>query len=149
MERAAGFTLIEMLVVITIIGLAMLAAPRLGGVWVESHSERAAVRELGEALARARYWAVAAQTPVRIVFDIRNRVWSTQPSGSQGQLPNADIHVLGIENAAPGQRTTTAIEFYPDGGSSGGTIIIDVPSTQQSETRIAADWLSGRIEVSD
>ena len=73
MERAAGFTLIEMLVVITIIGLAMLAAPRLGGAWVESSSERVAIRELGEALARARYWAVAAQTPVRIVFDIRNR----------------------------------------------------------------------------
>jgi general secretion pathway protein H len=149
MGRAAGFTLIEMLVVITTIGLVLLAAPRLGGLWMEGARERAAVKELEEALARALYWAIASQISVRIVFDIRNRAWRTQPSGLWGHLPDDGIHVLGIDNAAPGQTTTTAIELYPDGGSSGGTIIVDVSSAQQDWSRIAADWLSGRIEVHD
>jgi general secretion pathway protein H len=145
----SGFTLLELLVVITVIGLAMLAAPRLGGAWANGAKDRAAVQELGSALSRARFMAVAMRSPVEIQFDLKNRTWRTSPAGPQGQLPDAGISVLGIDGAATRDASTAAIRFYADGGSSGGTVVLDIPGNRQTQTRIAADWLSGRIEIRD
>jgi general secretion pathway protein H len=142
-----------------VMGLAMLAAPRLGGAWAERAKDRAAVQELGSALSRARFQAVATRSPVEILFDLRNRTWRTDPTGLSGRLPGVGISVLGIDGAASRDASTAAIRFYADGGSSGGTVILDMPGSSrrqgqdpeqaQGQTRIAADWLSGRIEVHD
>ena len=149
MPRPAGFTLLELLVVITVIGLAMLAAPRLGGAWANGARDRAAVQELGFALSRARFMAAAMRSPVEIQFDLKNRTWRTSPAGPQGQLPDVGISVLGIDGAETLDASTSAIRFYADGGSSGGTVLLDMPGSQRKQIRIAADWLSGRIEIRD
>ncbi|UEM23711.1 GspH/FimT family pseudopilin [Skermanella mucosa] len=149
MKRSAGFTLLELLVVMTIAGLAMLAAPRLGGSWAEGAKERAAVRELGAAMSRARYMATATRSPVEVQFDLTAREWRIQPGGKGGRLPGSDVRVLGIDGGAPGDAATPAIRFYPDGGSSGGTVLLDLPAASRGQARIAADWLSGRIQVDD
>jgi len=149
MSRPAGFTLLELLVVIAIMGLAMLAAPRLGGAWANGARDRAAVQELGSALSRARFMAVAMHSPVEIQFDLKNRTWRTSPAGPQGQLPDVGISMLGIDGAGTPDASTSAIRFYADGGSSGGTVVLDIPGSRQTQTRIAADWLSGRIEIRD
>jgi general secretion pathway protein H len=149
MPKPAGFTLLEMLVVITVMGLAMLAAPRIGGAWADGARDRAAVQELGSGLSRARFMAVAMRSPVEVLFDLKERTWRTSPAGPKGRLPNVDVSVLGIDGAAARGSATSAIQFYPDGGSSGGTILIDMPTSRGKPTRIAADWLSGRIEVRD
>jgi len=149
LRRPAGFTLLELLVVITVVGLAMLAAPRIGGSWAEGAKERAAVRELGSALSLARYRATATRSPVEILFDLRSRGWRVEPGGQRGILPGTGIRVLGVDGAASGNPDTAAIRFYPDGGSSGGTVLLDLPSASQGQARIATDWLSGRIEIRD
>jgi general secretion pathway protein H len=159
MTQPAGFTLLELLVVIMVMGLVMLAAPRLGGSWSEGVKNRAAVQELGSALSRARFQAVARRSPVEILFDLRNRTWRTDPTGPSGRLPGVGVSVLGIDGAAGRDASATAIRFYADGGSSGGTVILDMPSSSRRQgqdpeqapgrTRIAADWLSGRIEIHD
>ena len=149
MSRPAGFTLLEMLVVITVMGLAMLAAPRVGGAWADGARDRAAVQELGSGLSRARFMAVAMRSPVEVLFNLKERTWRTSPAGPKGRLPDVEISVLGIDGATVRDASTSAIQFYPDGGSSGGTILIDMPTSQGKPTRVATDWLSGRIEVRD
>jgi general secretion pathway protein H len=59
------------------------------------------------------------------------------------------ISVLGIDGAETLDASTSAIRFYADGGSSGGTVLLDMPGSQRKQIRIAADWLSGRIEIRD
>jgi general secretion pathway protein H len=146
--RPAGFTLLELLVVITVIGLAALAAPKLGGAWTEAARDRAALREVGTALSRARLAAAMTRSPVEVVFDLESRTWRTVPAGPQGRLPAGPIRLLGVDGA--GQRgggQSTAFRFFPDGGSSGGTLVVGNTGGPSGETRIAADWLSGRIEI--
>lgn len=149
MKSRAGFTLLEMLVVMAIAGLVMLAAPRLGGSWAEGAKERAAVRELGSALSRARYMATATRSPVEVQFDLKAGEWRIQPGGKGGRIPGSGVRVLGIDGGMPGDAAAPAIRFYPDGGSSGGTVLLDLPGASRGQARIAADWLSGRIEVDD
>ena len=131
MPRPAGFTLLELLVVITVIGLAMLAAPRLGGAWADGARDRAAVQELGSALSRARFMAVAMRSPVEILFDLKNRTWRTSPAGPQGQLPECRASACWASTAPRrGTPPPPPSSSIADGGSSGGTILIDMPGSQ-------------------
>jgi prepilin-type N-terminal cleavage/methylation domain-containing protein len=69
MRRRAGFTLLELVVVIAILGLlAGLAIPRIAGTVARRRAEAAAVRIMND-IKHARRAAVAASTERKIVFD--------------------------------------------------------------------------------
>jgi prepilin-type N-terminal cleavage/methylation domain-containing protein len=66
---AAGFTLLELLVVLTIVGMLLgLVVPRLAGLR-NAQSVRAAMGDLGTAFVLARQSALARRSTVALVFD--------------------------------------------------------------------------------
>lgn len=129
----AGFTLIEMIVVLVILalvgGLVLTRAPTRGG----TTDLRAATSLVAGALRVARTRAIAANRAVPVRFD---------PADAAVQLGADPVRRLppGIRIAAADR----AILFRPDGSSSGGTVDL---AGRANTARIAVSWLTGRVAI--
>lgn len=115
----AGFTLLELVVVLTIIGLALAIAVPYLGRGGSGAGLAAAAGEVRVALRGARAEAIAEGRPVAFRGDPAGGYWLGQ-----------DYHRLAT--AGPlggtlriGTSGASRIEFWPSGGSSGGRVIID------------------------
>ncbi len=136
---SGGFTLIEILVVLTILALTVgLAVPFLAGS-IAGTAQRTAAAELRVALRGASFDAIEQGRTV---------VFRLDPGG--GYWVDRRFHRLSLAaNPASRLRVTLAgagrISFYPWGGSSGGLLRIEGP---QGHREIAVDAVTGRA-VSD
>jgi general secretion pathway protein H len=139
--RTRGFTLIEMLVVLLIIGMALTVVPALLSS-VPGARLRAAADDMALTLKALRTRAIDTGRDVALVIDPASRSYATLPDGARHALPAA---VSGVEvaTAAPLPAGGAAVfRFFADGTASGGAI------TLRSGDRIAGitvDWLTGRV----
>lgn len=133
--RSAGFTLLEMLVVVAIMGLVLSLIVLRGPMRSPSLSVRAAAGDLAQALRGARAQAIAEGRPVALVLDASRHRYVTT---------GAPPHVLN----APSDVTITApangIIFSQDGSSSGGTIALLAAG---HFAQVNVGWLTGKVSV--
>jgi len=138
----SGFTLLELLVVLTMASLMLaVALPRfaalLPGAELKSYS-----RQTAALLRLARSQAIASGEEVRLELDSDARysriTGQKKPSFWPEQIA---VSFDDIANA-PG----TGLVFYPDGSTSGGTLQI---AGHQRHYRIEVHWLTGRINLHD
>jgi general secretion pathway protein H len=127
--RAAGFTLLEMLVVLAVLALA-LALVAGGGAPRPAVQARAAADRVAAALRTARGQAILQDRQVTVALD-------------------APGHALRVGRDAPLRLPPTldltgppTIRFAPDGSSSGGRIVLAGGGRQIAVT---VDWLTGRV----
>ncbi len=129
--RAAGFTLLEMLVVLAILGVAMATAvgamPRRGG----GLDLADAAGRVADALRLARAQAIAQGRPVEFAIAADGRGWVVG-GRAQGLPPSVTLARDG------------AIRFDPEGGATGGAIRLR--GAAQS-VLVRVDWLTGRVSV--
>lgn len=137
-RRAPGFTLVEVLVVLAIVGLVLgLALPKLGEM---SGAElRSAARRLAGAARYAADQAAVRKSPHRIRFDFERRAyqvevaegdrWLPDPAtlGRAVRLPGA-VRIAVVETRARGRRTEGEawVEFYPKGYAERGVVQLAV-----------------------
>ncbi len=142
---AAGFTLIEIIVVLVILGLMLSLAVARGPMQSPALQVRAVAGELAATLRAARGKAIAANRPVAVVFDPAQRGFRVD--GGQARLLPAGMQLAVTTLAGNIQGNRLAgIVFAPDGSSSGGLIdLADGPLRMQ----IGIDWLTGRVSVAD
>ncbi len=129
-KRPNGFTLIEMIVVLIIIGLVgglvLTRAPTRGG----TADLQAATSLVVGTLRLARTRAIAVNRPVPVRID------AADAAVQLGADP--------VRRLPPGIRIAggPAILFRPDGSSSGGTVDL---AGRASAARVAVSWLTGRV----
>lgn len=116
-----GFTLVEMLVTLVILGLAAAVATQFAGSQVGRRADRIA-GAVGSEMALLRAQALRSGQTARLVFEPESgRFLSSRPGAAP--IATAPLPVLvqveEAANATPGE-----IRFLPDGGSSGGRIVI-------------------------
>ena len=113
-----GFTLLEMLVVILLIGI---AAGLLGlGVrqGLQVAKERRVVAQMIEALRATRARAIVSGQATHTRFDLQGRTF--QASGRASQQWPAQVQVT-LHSA---EQAGAAVVFYPDGSSTGGNLLL-------------------------
>ncbi len=135
-----GFTLVELMVAMAIVGL-LLAVSVPGGLrFYESIQYRQSVRDVLTMLNGAREQAVNRGRALDVVFDpARLEVRSGKET-----LALPEGFELGLTTAQEVNRDSVgAIRFYPEGGSSGGDVTIESPAGRG--VMISVDWLVGTV----
>ena len=147
--RNAGFTLLEIILVLVIIGLAsVLIFPNVGNL--ESRTFSAQVREVATLLNFAKRTAVVQGQPASMeIYTIP--ISDEAPPRSPISVGFWDFSYGSIrfeENTDVQHEVQDKIEivFYPEGGSSGGTIFL---SFEGREREIQINPFSGEITIED
>jgi general secretion pathway protein H len=141
LARSAGFTLVELLVVIGIIGLILAvvlsAKPKTAAarVAVAAHAVAATLQ-----LARTQAMATNTETVVRI--DTQSRQFGLL--GSMHALPRGMTVAMTVAETEHIE-SSGGMRFYPDGQSSGGEIVLMLDGRA---SRIAVNWLTGEPQLS-
>jgi general secretion pathway protein H len=137
-RRARGFTLFEMLVVVVLIGVTVGILAFGIGKGLHAASERRALSAVVQALRNARVQAIVSGQPAQARFDLKALRFAG-PDRLAHQLPR-DMRVKLQTDAQLG----AAFEFYPDGGSSGGHVLL---SQGDKRWRIDVSWLTGSVAL--
>ena len=144
-QRANGFTLLEMLVVIALIGLATVAVSVSVTSGLASARVRAASSELAGALRATRAQAIVQSREQ--VFDVDTR--SNSYDGVKHRiviLPKGlELSITSAREDRPNDHTGR-IRFFPDGSSTGGRITL---KSGQREWHVNVSWLTGEVRVVD
>lgn len=139
--KSAGFTLVELLVVMGIMGLiltgVLAAKPKTAATRVA-----VAAREVAATLQLARTQAMASNAETVVRIDVERRQFGV--AGSMHALPRGMTVAMTV---AETERIADSggMRFYPDGQSSGGEIVLML---EGRASRIAVNWLTGEPRLS-
>ena len=142
---ASGFTLLELLVVMTIVALiyAVLPSGLFGGSGVEL---RVTARQVADDLRRARGQAIASNQDTAFLLDVENRRFGIAGRGELEPLPDsieAKILTAAEEQVVEGQGL---IRFFPDGSSTGGSVTL---SGAGRSYEVSVRWLTGEVRLAE
>ena len=131
-NRQSGFTLIEMIVVLVVLGLVFGLVITRGPMHSATLDARTAAREVAQALRLARSRAI-----------VSDRLVSVRIDGLRYQsFPRA----VGMAAISPTGQPIVSIRFAPNGRSSGARITL---AERGSVRYVVVDWLTGRVSVDD
>jgi general secretion pathway protein H len=139
-----GFTLIEVLVVLVVLGLLIGIVVTRGPQRSVTLDVRAAAQTIAANLRAARAEAIAHNRDTVFVLDVAQHNFRIG-SGPVSQLsPNIALAMLTVAGAT-GQ-TMGVMRFSPDGSSTGGRIAL---SEGTKRVQVLVDWLTGRVSIND
>jgi general secretion pathway protein H len=138
-DGTAGFTLLELMVVLVLVALfAGAALPQLG--LSRGPSSDLIARDLVATLRDSRVRAITRRQNTVFWLGLDSRTYGIGP-GAPHRLPSdTKLAMWSVADRAAGERGS--IEFYPDGGASGGRIAIE---RNGRRSLVAVDWLSGAV----
>lgn len=144
--ESAGFTLLELLLVLAIAGLVLgLGAPALfGGRAGADH--RAAVKSVASGLKSARNEALFTARETTFTLDAEGRAYRAGKNRTVS-LPKGVGLVMRTAESETLNANIGAIRFYPDGSSTGGFVRVAREGAEGEASQISVDWLTGRVSV--
>lgn len=142
----AGFTLLELLLVLSIIGLAsILVVPNVGNL--ESRAFSIQIRQAHSLLNHARRDAVVRGQPSSINFILTEEFEDCTSIDSPTVVGSWESNgiSLSFEDSSNIEReidNCIEVSFYPEGGSTGGTLHFN---QENQQARLVIDPFSGRV----
>ena len=125
MTSPKGFTLIELLVVLIIIGIASSVVFLSIGKGLLMSKEKDLIKHFGQTLTEARARSIGQGRPIYFLIYGDQRAYGIE-GDEENQIPeDVEIRGEGIQDFKEG---VYAVTFFPDGSSSGGTIILSMPN---------------------
>ena len=140
----AGFTLVELLAVLTILAFAIAAFSLNGRSSLDAAKLRALMLHTMASIQQARADALRGMKEEVFYVDLRNRRLSYPGSGQMLDLP-PDVSVKAtLAQSEQYKDGSAGIRFYPTGGSSGGVLSFNFRG-QIYEIRV--NWLTGNATL--
>jgi general secretion pathway protein H len=139
----AGFTLVEILVVIAILGLMTTLILSNGMPVSPAVHGRAVAQAVSGALRQARSEAMASNRSVSFTLDVANHVFQLSGGPTEHIPPDLQLSLLTSEDEVMSDEKGR-IRFDPDGGSTGGRISI---TGGGQVWQVGVDWLSGHVTI--
>lgn len=140
----AGFSLLEMLLVMALVAAASLLAVAAFGGGMQGMKLRAGVKEVAAQMRFARAVAISSGQPQDVVIDPQARRWQGA-KGRSGSLPDGgEIVFTGAREVQP-EDGKGAIRFFPDGAATGGRVRM---LANGGGWDVDVGWLTGEVRVS-
>lgn len=136
-----GFSLMEILVVITVIGLMLGLVSFSLGRGVSGAQMRNASKEVAASMRYTRSLAMRTHQQQVFLVDIENRTWQAGNRPPEAFVKGMDITILTARSELTGENAG-GIRFFPDGSSTGGRVTL---TADEREWEVGVEWLTGEI----
>jgi general secretion pathway protein H len=140
-----GFSLVELLVVLAVMGFALVLITGYKAPWSTALGLRGTAAEIAAGLRLARSQAIVGNRVVLFALDLAGRRYRVGGDPPRGLPPKIEIGLLTVD----GERRSASsgdIRFNPDGSSSGGRVTL---ADGGRRVAVGVDWLTGRVTVAD
>ena len=141
-----GVTLIELLIVLSIMAIMAAMVMPIFGSGVSTAELKGAAREVAAGLRLARSEALATRKETRVMLDLEHRSFQVESDARAHALPRQiELKLFTAQSDLVSDRVG-AIRFFPDGGSNGGRVTLAVG---ERKFNVDVDWLTGRVAILD
>jgi general secretion pathway protein H len=136
--KQAGFTLVEMLVVLALIAFAMTISLPYATKSGDVRQLEAMTSTIIAELRLTKAMAIAQNRRASMTFDLKNRKINSLPTITIP--PKVKVDLLTVQGQT--QSNLMSFDFYPDGAASGGKIILAIEGNTRE---IDVNWLTGAV----
>jgi general secretion pathway protein H len=141
-----GYSLLELVVVIVIIGLSYTLLPKMVFSGVSGAELRSNVRAVATGLRLTRDAAINTRREAVMTLDLESREFTVQNDSKIHKLhEKLDVKLYTSQADLITDKVGT-IRFYPDGSSNGGRVTV---SAGGRAFEVDVDWLTGRVSIKD
>lgn len=145
-KRQQGYSLLEVIVVIVIIGLSYSLLPKMVFSGVSGAELRSNVRAVATGLRLTRDAAINTRREAVMTLDLESREFTVQDDARIHKLHDKlDVKLYTSQADLITEKIGT-IRFYPDGSSNGGRVTV---SAGGRGFEVDVDWLTGRVSIKD
>ncbi len=141
-----GFTLIELLLVMVIMIIAVSVVASNIGSGQQTANLNTAVRDLTSGLRYTRGHALSYGKQSQLTINLKDNSYSISGKKKRFYLAEEIAITLSIAQSDIQDEDQGSLNFFPDGSSTGGRIILE--SGEQSR-RIDINWLTGQIQINE
>jgi len=143
-RASAGFTLLELLVVLMLMAMVYAMAVPMISAGMPGTELKGAARQLAAGLRQARSQAVSRKEESTLTLDVEKRNFKVSGDQHRYALPEKlDISLFTAQSEMLPDKVGS-IRFYPDGSSTGGRITV---TSGVRKYDINIDWLTGQVTI--
>jgi general secretion pathway protein H len=143
-ERKGGFTLLELLVVLFVVGLLFALIPPLFSGAVPGTKLKAAVRDLAVALRLARNQSVTHDVETQVYLNLESPAYAIGRQAPRALPTGVELKVAPAARQSALETTRHVVRFFSDGSSSGTLITL---SRGERSYDLHVGWLTGRVTI--
>jgi general secretion pathway protein H len=143
--KSAGFTLLEVIVVLAMAGIIMALVLGSPLRTASAGDLKSAARTLASGLRQAQSTAITTRRDAVLTVDVEAREFHVGSEEPRRVSDKVDLKLYTAQSEVANERVG-AIRFYPDGSSTGGRITV---SSGERKYLVDVDWLTGRVSIGD